>query len=175
MAELKSAAAQPSPQEMAPAESNSEVTFLRVAVSFSCSRLVSTAVSRRAAHAFHLEKMTHALRPSKHHSGGRNLDSFNGRRQQFVCKFLLFGCWEITFSWTAHPLKYEWGWPHMQRREKSMRSCPFFLSPKYLFQGAAAFKVLKFTYSEKNNNSSSNFWKYSVPLASTFHRARTRN
>lgn len=33
MAELKSAAAQPSPQEMAPTESNSEVTFLRVSVS----------------------------------------------------------------------------------------------------------------------------------------------
>lgn len=33
MAELKSAAAQPSPQEVAPTESNSEVPFLRVSVS----------------------------------------------------------------------------------------------------------------------------------------------
>lgn len=34
--------------------------------------------------------VTHALRPSKHHSGGRNLDSFNGRWSLFA-KFLYFG------------------------------------------------------------------------------------
>lgn len=106
--------------------------------------------------------MTHALRPSKHHSGGRNPDSFNGRRRQFVCKILLFGCWEITFSCTAHPLKYKWVWPHMQHREKSMRSCPFFLSHKCVF---SLYKIIPVLISKK----------YSVSLASTFHRARTTN